>query len=154
MELGVGAHEYSLTCQILIGWKHHTICWLVWQESACDAFLLIGRALGWWAWSVRDHCMHFWRENAGELKITKSTLFWQLHAYNQLLNLLQLKSKFELPCIMCNWIFFSKILKIFWLFAEKMPASFSGHIICAFLSRERWFQGHKHFTRNKRGAMS
>ena len=33
--------------------------------------------------------MHFWWENAGELKIMKSTLFWQLHAYNQLLNLLQ-----------------------------------------------------------------
>ena len=32
--------------------------------------------------------MHFWRENAGELKITESTLFWQSHAYNQLLNLL------------------------------------------------------------------
>ena len=88
MELGVGAHEYSLTCQIWIGWKHHVICWLVWQESACDAFLLIGRALGWWAWSARDHCMHFARENAGELEMTESTLFWQLHAYNQLLNLL------------------------------------------------------------------
>ena len=80
MELGVGVHEYSLTCQILIGWKHHAICWLVWRESACDAFLLIGRALGWWVWSARDHCMHFWRENAGELKIMKSTLFWQLRA--------------------------------------------------------------------------
>ena len=30
VELGVGAHEYSLTCQILIDWKHHAICWLVW----------------------------------------------------------------------------------------------------------------------------
>ena len=80
MELGVGAHEYSLTCQILIGWKHHAICWLVWQESACDTFLLIGRALGWWAWSAHDHCMHFVRENAGELGVTESTLFWQLRA--------------------------------------------------------------------------
>ena len=32
--------------------------------------------------------MHFWWENAGELKITELTLFWQLRAYNQLLNLL------------------------------------------------------------------
>ena len=80
VELGVGAHEYSLTCQILIGWKHHVICWLVWRESACDALLLIGRALGWWAWSARDHCMHFTRENAGELEMTESTLFWQLRA--------------------------------------------------------------------------
>ena len=37
--------------------------------------------------------MHFWQENTGELKITKSTLFWQLHAYNQLLNLLHLFHK-------------------------------------------------------------
>ena len=80
MELGVGAHEYSLTYQIPIGWKHHAICWLVWWESACDALLLIGHALGWWAWSAHDHCMHSWRENAGELEMTESTLFWQLRA--------------------------------------------------------------------------
>ena len=36
------------------------------------------------AWSL--HAL--WRENAGELEMTESTLFWQLHAYNQLLNLL------------------------------------------------------------------
>ena len=99
MELGVGAHEYSLTCQILIGWKHHAICWLVWQESACDAFLLIGRALGWWAWSARDHCMHFTRENAGELGMTELTLFWQLWA-----NYTQKKCPTPQPVTFVNYV--------------------------------------------------
>ena len=37
--------------------------------------------------------MHFWRENAGELRITESTLFWQSRAYDQLLNLLHKNHK-------------------------------------------------------------
>ena len=61
------------------------------------------------AWSL--HAL--WRENAGELKIMKSTLFWQLHAYNQLINLLQFAFHLmwttflfpRLPCYACKLSF-------------------------------------------------
>ena len=54
--------------------------------------------------------MHFWWENAGELKITKLTLFWQLHAYNQLLNLLQSVTLFYLSQLI-SWIGFCSLSK-------------------------------------------
>ena len=37
-----GVQEYSLTCQMVIGWTPHAIYWLAAGDSACDAMMLIG----------------------------------------------------------------------------------------------------------------